>query len=200
MTTSTKLPMMTAGEMLEARLCSPQCLLAYGAESAGECTCRCNGRWHGTLTHVEVDDAVVPWYERYCYYGPAVLDALCPLISGGIKTFNRDYRKAKKASRAFAVVQKQGATFDVSVDIETEAYDARLTDDAASLFESLLTALVRAGRVKTGSGGRSLIFAYGVKTQIEAQTLGALAIELHHKNADGANNCLRALDEDGFLR
>jgi hypothetical protein len=39
--------------------------------------------------------------------------------------------------------------------------------------------------------------ASGVKTQAEAQVLGALAVELHAGNFDGARSCLRALNVDG---
>lgn len=43
----------TAGEMISAARCSPQCLLALG----DDCTCGCRGRWHGSLVQAVVPDS-----------------------------------------------------------------------------------------------------------------------------------------------
>jgi hypothetical protein len=48
-------PMTTITELLAARSCSPQCLVARDPRSA--CGCRCTGEYHGALATATVRDA-----------------------------------------------------------------------------------------------------------------------------------------------
>lgn len=48
------MPDMTAAQLIFARLCAAQCLLA-GAPS-DICDCACGGRWHGALGQVRVPE------------------------------------------------------------------------------------------------------------------------------------------------
>jgi hypothetical protein len=190
----------TAGDLVLAGRCTAQCLLAFNSP----CDCPCNGRWHGRLTAAEIGDPKVPWYARHCGYSQLVLDQLCPAIRSGIPEFNRHYHSAKRDHRVFAVAQRRGRVWETHVDVCTEwSRDngcAYFPDEAIDMWEALLIALIRARRAKSGSCGRELPTAYGVKTQAEAQVLGAVAVEMHAGNCDGARACLAALDEDGFVR
>lgn len=47
-TTRDELLAPAALDLLEARACTPGCLLALD-RPLEDCTCRCGGRWHGTL-------------------------------------------------------------------------------------------------------------------------------------------------------
>ena len=55
MTTATE--SFTAGELLEAALCSARCLLAI---APGPCECPCGGRWHGALAGADVGGGITP--------------------------------------------------------------------------------------------------------------------------------------------
>ena len=188
----------TAGDLVESGQCTPQCLLALNSK----CDCPCNGRWHGVLAAAEVDaDQARPWYARHCGYSQLILDNLCPAIRAGIPEYNRHYRAAIRDHRVFAVAQRHGQTWETHVDVCTawsreNGYD-RLADDAVELWGSILAALMRSWRIRSRSWGGELPTAYGVKTQAEAQVLGALAVELYAGNPDGARGCLAALAEDG---
>lgn len=191
-------PTMTAGEVLEARLCTPQCLLAVATESTG-CGCRCNARWHGVLIGAMVPGSLTAWHE-HANYGPTELDQDIPAVRGGA-AFNRAYGIARSYRHTFAAVEGRGKAWRLTVDLETERFDAELTEAAAAKWETLLVALIHAGRVRSGSGGRSLLCAYGVKTKVEAQTLGMLALELFEGDHwGGTDRCLAALAADGFVR
>lgn len=57
---------MSAGELVTEGMCTPQCLLAMGEESRG-CSCRCRGKFHGSVAHTEVPlpDPCQRWWEKY---------------------------------------------------------------------------------------------------------------------------------------
>jgi hypothetical protein len=187
----------TAGELLEARRCTPQCLLAVN----GKCDCHCNGRWHGVLTSAEVDGAEAPpWYARRCYWAQSHLDEQCPVVPSSIAAFNRHYRAAKRAHVSFAVAQRRGKNWEMHFDAETEEWDSALSDEATVMWDEILIALIRARRVDSGGTGKSLLTAYRVRSQVEAQVLGVIARDLLCGNLDGARSCLAALAEDGFVR
>lgn len=185
----------TAGDLIAAGRCTPQCLLAFN----GKCDCPCNGRWHGKLTGTELGEARVPWYQRHCGYGQIVLNQLCPAIRGGVTDFNRCYRSAERDRQVFAVAQRHGKTWETHVDICT-AWSVKwqhrdyLSEDSVSLWREVMCALMRARRIRAGSVGREMADAYGVQTQAEAQILGVLAVELYAGNPDGARSCLAALE------
>jgi hypothetical protein len=191
----------TAGDLVAAGRCSPQCLLAFN----GKCDCPCNGRWHGALTTAELGEARVPWHERHCGYTQPILDQLCPPIRSGVTDFNRHYRNATRDHSVFAVAQRCGKAWETHVDVGTacsikgQRWDY-LPEDSVSLWQDVICALMLARRLRGGSVGREMADAYGVQTQTEAQVLGALAVELHAGNPDGARSCLAALDEDGYVR
>lgn len=42
-------------DLLEARLCSPSCLLSMH-RVLEDCDCRCKGRWHGSLLWADADE------------------------------------------------------------------------------------------------------------------------------------------------
>jgi hypothetical protein len=185
--------MWPAADLVGQRRCTPQCLLALEPQ----CTCCCGGRWHGVLA-----DALVnvgehrAWYERYCGWSRLILDGLCPVIPAGIAAENREYRAAKRERRPFVVAQRRGQRFGMLADLETEGYGSKLDDQAVDLIDEILIRLLRLRRLRTATGGHSLIQATGVRTRVEAQVLGTLVRELNVGNPDGAQSCLAALVED----
>jgi hypothetical protein len=150
--------------------------------------------------HSGVPTADASWLERNTGYGAVVLEAMCPVIPGGVAGFNRAYTRAKLERHPFAAVQQYGSWFDLAVDLETERYGAGLSDPAVAKLELLIVALARAGRINSGSSDRSSLRAYGARTATEAQVLGAIALEMNAGNHDGADGCLSALSDDGFVR
>jgi hypothetical protein len=190
-----------AAELLDEGRCSPQCLLA---RESGECACRCAGKFHGVLAtalvHPDRGSLSRPWYARYCGYHQSLLDALCPVIPAGRRAFSARYRAARRAREPLAIARRLGSAWEAYFDAETEDCDSRLSDEASQVWTDLIQALMWARRVRTGSGGGSLLVAGGIKKQAEAQVLGTLAIEFLTGNLDGGRSCLRALAEDGFSR
>lgn len=51
--------------LLEGK-CSPNCLLALNDEGQKNCSCRCNGRYHGVLSDAYVEENKIPdlWYSE----------------------------------------------------------------------------------------------------------------------------------------
>ena len=186
-----------ARELLEDGRCTPQCLLACEPGGERECACRCRGQYHGALISALVPaEPKRPWYARYCGWAQMHLDERCPVIPGGTEAFNRHYRAAKIARVPFAAVQRRADTWEMHFDSETEEYDSALSEEAADVWEEVVSAVISARRAGNGCGGKSLLFVRRVRTQAEAQVLGTIALELLCGNLDGARSCLRALTED----
>jgi hypothetical protein len=184
-----------ASELLDEQRCSPQCLLA---REPSECECRCCGEFHGVLAFSLIPaQARRPWHSRHCGWADSHLDEQCPVIKGGVPAFNRAYQVAKRACEPLAVVQPRGERWEMTFDSECEHYGNRLADDAIETWNALVLGLLRARRLRSATGGGSLLIATGVRDRTDAQVLGVIARELLCNNLDGARSCLRALAEDG---
>lgn len=107
----------TAGELLEQRQCSPQCLLALNDE-AGGCSCRCGGKYHGNLLNAELEAPPKPWWKQVNPWGIDIT-TLVPIA--------RTPLQAKVLYRA--TIREYGAAFYVQKSgpgqwrVEYDSYD-----------------------------------------------------------------------------
>lgn len=93
----------TAGELLEQRQCSPQCLLALKDEAEG-CSCRCGGKYHGSLLDAELTAPPKPWWQQV---NPWALDITKVVpIARTQRQANALYRSTSKAGGSPFYVQK----------------------------------------------------------------------------------------------
>lgn len=185
---------MIATDLLAEGQCSAPCLLGREEDQNRRCTCRCGGTWHGALAGAELPEpGDRHWYEANCGWSQTWLDAYVPVVPWSVPTENRLYRKAQAEGRAFCVVFKHGAGYELKVDYETEHSGSRLSEPATEAWERFVVELVRSRRARQAVLGWYLLSLTGVPTRIEAQVAGTIAQELRSENLDGCERCTAAL-------
>lgn len=145
-------------ELLHARECTPQCLLALN--HADECCCCCRGRYHGALAESNVTSgASNRWWldcEAYGLDHEEYAD-----MRSGADDYYKIRRMRIRSNSCFGVVLR----FDNSYSVEIEWLNAipkGYPDDADRLYDLLLS-LVAAKRVTAfiAPQGADFIHAHG---------------------------------------
>lgn len=188
----------TASELLETGMCSATCLLAYAI--GDECRCRCRGEFHGVLKSAQVSGGT-SWIQPVMRHGEMMrhhLDALCPKVRD-IRGFNSAYVEARRRGEAFAAVMPRDRRSELTVDLETSAYDAELPAKERDFLEEMMIRLMKADVMTGGTPGSSLINAQGLRSPLEAQVLGLIVKELYYQGLGRptvAIECFSELDSE----
>ena len=190
----------TAGELLEQRQCSPQCLLALNDEARG-CSCRCGGKYHGSLLNAELPKPSPPWWEKALLHYPPDERARIYIDRGRVDKFNR-WWAARKRDDMVAVWVRRVSSEDWTVVGDTwSSANWAVSVDTACWANAMFTMLLHARRVReveTWPVDRQWVdpghfTLAGFSSQEEAVLVAAVVRECLWDNWAGANQCVGLL-------
>lgn len=184
----------TAGELLEQRQCSPQCLLALNDE-AGGCSCRCGGKYHGSLLNADLAAPAKPWWEQV---NPWVRGALnqSKLIAQSTSQANRWANEAfRKGEDAFFIAKIAKSQWRVEHDGYAMGNKNYWGELESRLLNRLVHRLLQHRRIEGASGfPSSYAIFYGIRDAEEACVIWTILGECKVGNVSTVVRAIEVLE------
>lgn len=182
----------TAGELLEQQLCTPQCLLALKDDAA--CSCRCGGKYHGRLADAELPKPRESWWKKVNPWAPGLLEECAP-IARTRRQANALYQSAVSRRGSPSIVRKSGAS-RWAVEYDAYNFGTPAWEELESLLlNRLMHRLLETRRVEGAARfPASYVGIHGVRELGEACVIWTVLGECHVGNVSTTVRAVEVLE------